>query len=161
GLTLAIAQGFLLLSSVAWGRSRPAEDSLSRAERIRQAEVVIVRGSADHMEQVMGKANMKFVVVDPSEMPQIELHGQQVLMVNCTGEMSDAARERVRRFVTAGGLLYTTDHAVHFLIERIFPGFIKYAGGGSSEEIFPMEVSGDQGLLRNIGTGGHPRWQLA
>ena len=161
GLALAIAHGCLVLSSVAWGGSESLKAPSSRGERIRQAEVVIVRGSADHMEQVMSKAKMRFVVVDPSELPQIELHGQQVLMVNCTGEMSAAARERVRRFVNAGGLLYTTDHAVHYLIERIFPGFLKYDGVSSSAQIFPMEVSGDQGLLRNIRTTGHPRWQLA
>jgi hypothetical protein len=158
GLALALACCSLLLPHAARGRSLPLA---ARAEQLRQAQVVIVTGSADHMEQVMTRANVKFVLVDPSELPQIELHGQQVLMVNCTGQMSDAARERVRRFVNAGGLLYTTDHAVHFLLESIFPGFIKYEGVTSTAETFPMETSGDQGLLRNIGTAGHPQWQLA
>jgi hypothetical protein len=130
-------------------------------ERLRQAEIVIVRGSADHMEQVMRRTHMKYVVVDPDELPQLPLHGQQVLMVNCTGEMGPAARERVRRFVAAGGLLYTTDHAVHYLIEKIFPGYIKWNGKTSTEEIFPMQVAGDQGLLQKIGSVGHPRWQVA
>jgi hypothetical protein len=161
GLALGIAAGSVVFSHVAWGRSLSQAASPPRAEQLRQAEVVIVRGSADHMEQVMTRANMKFVVVDPSELPQVELHGQQVLMVNCTGEMSAAARERVRRFVNAGGMLYTTDHAVHYLIERVFPGFIKYDGVSSSEGVFPMETSGDQGLLQNIHAGGHARWQLA
>jgi hypothetical protein len=133
----------------------------ARYERLRQAEVVIVRGSADHMEEVMRRAKMKFVVVNPEDLPQLPLHGQQVLMVNCTGEMSPAARERVRRFVTAGGLLYTTDHAVHFLIERIFPGYLKWKGVTSNEEIFPMQTAGEQGLLAKIGGSAHPRWQLA
>jgi hypothetical protein len=130
-------------------------------ERLRQAEVIVVRGSADHMEQVMAKAQLKYVAIDASELPQLPLHGQQVLMVNCTGEMSPEAGERVRRFVNAGGLLYTTDHAVHNLVEKIFPGYIHFKGKTSEEGIFPMEVEGDQGLLKKIGTGGHPRWQLA
>jgi hypothetical protein len=124
--------------------------------------VVVVRGSADHMEHVMQKAQVKYVVVDPEDLPQLPLHGQQVLMVNCTGEMSAAARERVRRFVTAGGFLYTTDHAVHYLVERAFPGYVKWNGKTSQEEIFAMEVGQtDRGLLKKIGNGGHPRWQLA
>ena len=53
----------------------------------------------------MQKAQVKYVVVDPEDLPQLPLDGQQVLMVNGTGEMSAAARERVRRFVTAGGFL--------------------------------------------------------
>jgi hypothetical protein len=134
----------------------------ARLERLRQAEVVIVTGSADHMEQVMRKAQVKFAVVTPDELPDLPLHGQQVLMVNCTGEMSSAARERVRRFVTAGGFLYTTDHAVHYLLEKAFPGFVKFNGKTTNEEIFPMELgNGDRGLLKKIGGSGHPRWQVA
>jgi len=68
----------------------------------------------------------------------------------------------VRRFVSAGGFLYTTDHAVHYLLERAFPGYVKWSGKTSNEEIFAMEVGQtDRGLLKKIGNGGHPRWQLA
>jgi hypothetical protein len=140
----------------------PAFAQVGDLEKLRQAEVVVVRGSADHMEHVMQKAQVKYVVVDPEDLPQLPLHGQQVLMVNCTGEMSAAARERVRRFVMAGGFLYTTDHAVHYLVERAFPGYVKWNGKTSTEEIFTMEVGQtDRGLLKKIGSGGHPRWQLA
>jgi hypothetical protein len=143
--------------------AQPPDAWAVRAEQLRQAEVVIVSGSADHMEQVMQRAQVKFVVVSPDELPQLPLHGQQVLMVNCTGQMSDAARERVRRFVTAGGFLYTTDHAVHYLLEPTFPGILRFNGKTSQEHIFPMEVSStaDRGLLQKIGSNGHPRWQLA
>jgi len=134
-------------------------------ERLRQAEVVVVSGSADHMEQVLRRAQVRFVVVTPAQLPQLPLHGQQILMVNCTGEMSDSARERVRRFVTAGGFLYTTDHAVHHLLERTFPNTVRFNGRTSVEEIFPMEVRGERGLLKHIGGTsagqGHARWQLA
>jgi hypothetical protein len=76
--------------------------------------------------------------------------------------MSAAARERVRRFVTAGGFLYTTDHAVHYLLERAFPGFVKFNGKTTGEEIFAMDLTAtDRGLLKKIGTSGHPRWELA
>ena len=140
----------------------PALAHVGDLERLRQAEVVVVRGSADHMEHVMQKAQVRYVVVDPEDLPSLPLHGQQVLMVNCTGEMSAAARERVRRFVTAGGFLYTTDHAVHYLLERAFPGYVRWNGKTSNEEIFPMELGqADRGLLKKLGSGGHPRWQLA
>jgi hypothetical protein len=136
--------------------------SNERAERVRQAEVVVVSGSADHMEQVLRHAKVKFELVTPDELPDLALHGQQVLMVNCTGEMSAAARERVRRFVMAGGFVYTTDHAVHYLVEKIFPGYIRWNHQTTEESIFPMQVSGERGLLKHIGgAAGHPRWQLA
>jgi hypothetical protein len=129
---------------------------------VEKAEVVIVTGSADHMEQVMRRAGVNFALVAPEDLPDLPLRWQQILMVNCTGQMSPKAMERVRRFVNAGGMLYTTDHAVHYLIEKIFPGTIRFNGQATQEEIFPMETTGDRGLLAKIVTPGHqPRWQLA
>ena len=155
-LTTATVAALVLASAT------PSQARVTDLERLRQAEVVVVRGSADHMEHVMQRAQVRYVVVDPEDLPQLPLHGQQVLMVNCTGEMSTAARERVRRFVTAGGFLYTTDHAVHYLLEPTFPGYVRWNHKTSNEEIFSMEVGQtDRGLLKKLGGNGHPRWQLA
>lgn len=129
---------------------------------VQKAEVVIVTGSADHIEQVMRRAGVNFALVAPDDLPDLPLRWQQILMVNCTGQMSAPARERVRRFVQAGGLLYTTDHAVHYLIEAIFPGTIRFNQRTTQQEIFPMLTQGDRGLVAKIGDLGHqPRWQLA
>lgn len=140
----------------------PSQAATDDLEKLRRAEVVVVAGSADHMEHVMQHAQLRYVVVTPESLPQLPLHGQQVLMVNCTGEMSAAARERVRRFVSAGGFLYTTDHAVHYLLEKTFPGYVRWNNKTTTEEIFSMEVGQtDRGLLKKLGGNGHPRWQLA
>jgi hypothetical protein len=128
---------------------------------VHDAEVIIVTGSADHMEQVMRRAGVKFALLSPEELAQAPLRWQQILMVNCTGEMPPAARERVRRFVNAGGMLYTTDHAVHYLIEQIFPGTIRFNGQRTDEQIYPMQVAGERGLLAKLNDHGEPRWQLA
>lgn len=134
------------------------------AARVAEAKVVVVRGSADHMEQVLSRAHVAYVAVDPSELPELPLNAHQVLMVNCTGDMSAAARERVRRFVAAGGFLYTTDHAVHQLIEPIFPGTIAWTGASTTEQIVPVRLHGnpdDRGLLANLGGEANEHWQLA
>lgn len=138
-----------------------ATESSDRMARIRAAEVVVVRGSADHMEHVLQRAGVTFELAGPEEVAQLPLHGQQVLMVNCTAQLPPEGRERVRRFVRAGGFLYTTDHAVQNLIEPVFPGFLRYTRS-STEEVFPMELVGtDRGLLQHLATDGKPRWQLA
>src|SRR5437763_10653434 len=87
---------------------------------VSSAEVVIVTGSADHMEQVMSRAGVKFALVTPDQLAQTPVRWQQILMINCTAQLSASARERVRRFVNAGGMLYTTDHAVKNLLEPLF-----------------------------------------
>lgn len=133
-------------------------------EDVSNASVVVVRGSADHMEQVLAKAKVKFVAVNPEDLPELPLNAKQVLMVNCTGDMSPQARERVRRFVAAGGFLYTTDHAVRQLIEQIFPNTIAWTGNTTTEEILPVRVSGseeDRGLLSSLGGNAKEFWQTA
>ena len=130
---------------------------------VSHASVVVVRGSADHMEQVLTQAKVNFIAVDPSELPELALNAKQVLMVNCTGDMSPEARERVRRFVAAGGFLYTTDHVVKTLIEPLFPNTIAFAGA-TSEQVFPVQVRGndqDRGLLNSLGGNAKEMWQTA
>lgn len=134
------------------------------ATDVSHARVVVVRGSADHMEQVLANAKVDYVAVSPDELPSLALNGKQVLMVNCTGTMSAEARERVRRFVAAGGFLYTTDHAVRELIEPIFPNTIAYDGKSTTEQLVPVKVRGteeDRGLLSSLGGNAKELWQTA
>jgi hypothetical protein len=76
-----------------------ADVGQARKDEVAKAAVVIVRGSADAMEQVLGRAKVNFVLVDAAELAELPLHSKQVVMVNCTGDMSDPARERLKRFV--------------------------------------------------------------
>ncbi|MBS1151462.1 MAG: hypothetical protein H6Q89_3160 [Myxococcaceae bacterium] len=134
------------------------------ATDVSHAAVVVVRGSADHMDQVLARAKISFVAVSADELPSLALNAKQVLMVNCTGDMSAEARERVRRFVSAGGFLYTTDHAVRQLLEPIFPNTIAWTGTSTTERIVPVKVSGteaDRGLLNSLGGNAKELWQTA
>jgi hypothetical protein len=131
---------------------------------VAQAKVVIVRGSADAMEQVLKRAKVEFVLVTPEEVADLPLHSKQVVMVNCTGTMSAEARARLKRFVTAGGFLYTTDHAVKHVIEEVFPNTIAFTGRSSAQEVFPVKLSGspeDRGLLSALGGNAKEVWQFA
>jgi hypothetical protein len=141
-----------------------AHRKAARHEEVRAATVVVVTGSADHMDQVLRRAKVKFVVVRPEELPELPLNSRQVLMVNCRGVMSQLARDRVRRFVAAGGFLYTTDHAVHELVERAFPGTIAWNRKTTQQEVYPMTVHGEasrRGLLKHLGSDAGERWQVA
>lgn len=141
----------------------PLLSALLAVTDVSHASVVVVRGSADHMEQVLAQAKVRYVAVNPDELPDLALNAKQVLMVNCTGDMSPKAQERVRRFVAAGGFLYTTDHAVKQLIEPLFPNTIAYAGT-TNEQVFPVKLAGkdeDRGLLNSLGGNAKEMWQTA
>lgn len=138
--------------------------SHERQAAVEQAAVVVVRGSADAMEQVLARAKVNFVVVDAAEVAELPLHSKQVVMVNCRGELDEAGRQRLKRFVTAGGFLYTTDHAVAELVEKVFPNTIAWTRGSTSQEIVPVKVHGsdeDRGLLNSLGDNAKELWQVA
>ncbi|MFO0600877.1 MAG: hypothetical protein U0228_36540 [Myxococcaceae bacterium] len=144
----------------------PAFASVShdREAEVAKAAVVVVRGSADAMEQVLARAKVNFVVVTPDELADLPLHSKQVVMVNCRGEMSEEARQRLKRFVTAGGFLYTTDHAVREVVERIFPNTIGWTGNTTQQEVVPVKINGsneDRGLLNALGGNAKEMWQVA
>ena len=126
--------------------------------------MVIVRGSADSMESVLGRAKANFVIVDPAEVAELPLHSKQVVMVNCTGALSDAALARLKRFVTAGGFLYTTDHAVANVVQKLFPNTIAWTGTTTNQEVVPVRIHGtdeDRGLLNSLGGNAKELWQTA
>jgi hypothetical protein len=138
--------------------------ALASPPDVAHASVVVVRGSADHMEQVLAKAGVAFVAVNPEDVAGLALNAKQVLMVNCRGTLSPEAQERVRRFVSAGGFLYTTDHAVGELVQKIFPNTIAWTGGSTNEEVVPVKVRGsdaDRGLLSSLGGNAKEYWQVA
>jgi hypothetical protein len=156
----------LALFSVVTLLAVPAFASVTheREAEVAKAAVVVVRGSADAMEQVLAKAKVNFVVVSPEELADLPLHSKQVVMVNCRGEMGEEARQRLKRFVTAGGFLYTTDHAVKEVIERLFPNTLAWTGTSTTEEIVPVKLSGteeDRGLLNALGGNAKELWQVA
>lgn len=153
-----------LLLALAVLLAAPAAFAKPSADEVRHASVVVVSGSADHMDQVLKRAGVSYVVVSPGDLPELPLHSRQVLMVNCRGDMSQASRERVRRFVAAGGFLYTTDHAVKELIQSTFPNTLAFNGTTTDEADFPLQLRGDEksrGLLKHLGDKSSQRWQLA
>jgi hypothetical protein len=155
-------RSFLLALVVLLGA--PAALAKPHADEVRHASVVVVSGSADHMDQVLKRAGVSYVVVNPQDLPELPLHSRQVLMVNCRGDMSQASRERVRRFVAAGGFLYTTDHAVKELIQSTFPNTLAFNGTTTEEGDFPLQLRGEEksrGLLKHLGDQSSRRWQLA
>src|SRR5207237_10666599 len=68
--------------------------------------VVVVRGSMDHIEQVLAAARIEHTVINPGEVAGYPLKSNMIVMVNCPGVMPDAGAQRIERFVRADWLLY-------------------------------------------------------
>lgn len=118
--------------------ARPEDLAILRA--VTGKQVVVVQGSMDRIEQVLTAAKIEHSTIAPSEVAKADLVADQILMVNCPGNMPLAGVRRIRKFVAAGGLLYTTDWALKNVIERGFPGTIAHNGKSTGNHVTEVHV---------------------
>lgn len=139
----------------------PADLALLKA--VRGKDIVVVRGSMDHIEQVLAAARIRHTVINPNQVAATDLTADQVLMVNCPGTMPGAGLKRVEKFVRAGGLLYTTDWALLNVVQKAFPKTIAHNGKSTGNHVTPVRVHAKHdNLMSNmlLRKDVEPQWWL-
>ncbi len=129
---------------------------------VEAADIVVVRGEYDHVESVLSALDIKHSVVSPAQVAGLELNARQLLIVDCPGDLSAAGIERVRKFVNAGGYLYTTDWALTRVVQTAFPGFIAFNQRETANDVVEVEVADrDSSLLKHLTLSKeNPKWWL-
>lgn len=125
------------------------------------ADVVVLSGVYDRVQDVLRAAQIKHVVVPPQLLDQMELLSTQTVMLNCPGNVSDAGVKKLRDFVARGGYLVSTDWALR-TVEKAFPGTIGHNGRTTPNDVVSVQVHDDhEPLLRHVQVmKDHPRWWL-
>lgn len=151
-------------SKVLRGRMKTENpEDLAILEAVKGKAIVVVKGSMDHIESVLKAANIRHTLVSPSQVSKLDLNADQILMVNCPGNMPKAGLKRIERFVRAGGMLYTTDWALLNVVQKAFPGTIKHSGGSTGDHVTPVQVMHKHdNLMSNIllRKDAEPQWWL-
>ncbi len=124
--------------------------------------MVVVAGIYDHVESVLGALDVPHLVVQPHELDRLALRPEQLLIVNCPGQISPAAVRRVRAFVEAGGSLFTTDWALKHVIEPAFPGVLAFSRRPTPDDVVRIEVKDRENIyLQGVLDGqDDPQWWL-
>ena len=140
-------------------RKRPSDLKLLRQAGV--ADIVVVRGGYDRVQDVLKALKVEHVVVPPRLVASLPLMSTQTLMINCPGRLSRAGVKKVKRFVKTGGFLVTTDWAID-LLPRAFPGYVKRGRKNTSNDVVKVQIHDDDApLLKNIkGMNENPRWWL-
>lgn len=114
------------------------------------------------MDLVLDALALPFVRVAPEQLGSLGLRPEQLLVVNCPGQVSREAVTNVRDFVEAGGSLFSTDWALRHLVEPAFPGTIAYNDRPTRDDVVRIEVAeADNPFLRGvIDPGEDPLWWL-
>ena len=141
---------------------RDAPERARTLDDVRASDVVVVAGCYDHVESVLGALEVPHVLVQPGQVDGLDLRPEQLLVVNCPGQVSAAAIVRIRRFVEAGGSLFTTDWALKHVIEPAFPGVLAFSKRPTPDDVVRIEVNDrDNIYLQGVLDGqDDPQWWL-
>ena len=138
-------------------------EALKALDKLSDKDIIVIAGSMDHIEQILAAAGMKYALIPPERVAALDLNADQIVMVNCPGNMPEEGVKRLERFVRAGGLLYTTDWALKNVIERAFPEMIKHNGHSTGDHVTPVNIKQiHHNLMSDIllRAGDQPQWWL-
>lgn len=141
---------------------RDAPERARALDAVEQSDVVVVTGQYDHVESVLSALEVPHMVVSVAELDRLRLRPEQLLIVNCPGQISPVAVTRVRTFVEAGGSLFTTDWALKHVIEPAFPGVLAFRRTPTADDVVRIEVRDrDNIYLQGVLDGrDDPQWWL-
>lgn len=138
---------------------------------LRTDDILVVRGSFDHMQHTLEELGLPFTMKSPYDLPGYALTRHKVVFWNCGENLlrpheQERVLKSVREFVQGGGYLFTTDWALTNLVMPAFPGYLRTRGRLSPlpelvVDIVPTPAAGSHRLLDGVFTAGErPRWWL-
>ncbi|MBN2114389.1 MAG: hypothetical protein JW785_09710 [Acidimicrobiia bacterium] len=142
--------------------AREMPDVHELLERVAASDIVVVRGQYDHVEWVLESLGLPHLAVDPQRLAEVALRPEQLLVINCPGQVGAAAVAQVRRFVTAGGSLFTTDWALRHVLEPAFPGAVAYNQRPTADAVVRVQAAAHNNpFLKGVMDGADdPIWWL-
>jgi len=136
--------------------------ALSELQDIKKADVIVVMGQYDHIEQVLTLAGTPFTLIMPQHLDVAELRPDQIVFINCPGQIGPKGLRKLTAFVSSGGFLFTTDWALKHVLEPAFPGFVEFNQKKTADEVVRVEIldAADPFLKSLLGPNDDPQWWL-
>ena len=144
------------------GLRRDAPERAAVLDTVVESDVIVVSGIYDHVEDVLDALDVRHTLVAPPDLDRLTLRPEQLLVINCPGQVSPRAVSRVRAFVEAGGSLFTTDWALRHVVEAAFPGVLAFNERPTGDDVVRVEVRDpDDVYVKGVMDGrDDPQWWL-
>lgn len=139
-----------------------APENAEALNAVEASDIVVVRGTYDHVELVLEALELPHQTVHPEDLWRLTLRPEQLLVVNCPGRVDARSIVQIREFVADGGSLFTTDWALRHVIEPAFPGVLAYNERPTADAVVRVEVvDAENRFLKGVmGPGDDPQWWL-
>ena len=127
-----------------------------------ESDLVVVGGCYDHVERVLSALEVPFKKVSDQQLSDLKLNPEQLLIINCPGNLSEFSLRQVAKFVESGGTLFTTDWALRNVIEQAFPGVIEYNDTPTGDDVVRIQLLDSQSpyLQGVLDVDDDPQWWL-
>ena len=80
-------------------------------------------------------------VIKPNDVLKTDLNQYDLILVGCPGEqIPTIAHSKIKDYVLNGGWILTTDWAIHHIIQKIFPGFIRWNGIKTADAVVACQI---------------------
>ncbi|MEA2435225.1 MAG: hypothetical protein QOG54_2682 [Actinomycetota bacterium] len=137
------------------------EDAQALAD-VQASDIVVVAGTYDHVEKVLGALEMPHTRIGPDDFAGVRLRPDQLLVVNCPGNLPPRAIPGIADFVAQGGSLFTTDWALKHVIEPAFPGTISFNRRPTADDVVRVEIADhDNPFIKGVlDDNDDPQWWL-
>ncbi|MEC8971089.1 MAG: hypothetical protein VX808_08075, partial [Actinomycetota bacterium] len=124
--------------------------------------IVVVEGRYDHVEFVLGALDLPYQAIKAGHLGRVHLRPEQLLVINCPGQLTAPEIVRVRDFVATGGTLFSTDWALRNVLEPAFPGFVEFNEHPTHDDVVRIDIieSDSPYLTGVLDSDDDPQWWL-
>ena len=116
-------------------RNRIYGDSIKKdkgIEILQKARILVIAGAWDKVEVVLDHLNIDHTLLRAQQLKKAGLNPNQIVLINCEGNIDKDTRARLRWFTNVGGYVMTTDWALTKAVRVSFPGYIEQASRSST-----------------------------
>ena len=130
-----------------------------KASAVPSSAVVVVKGEWDNSSKTLDKMQIPHKRIGSGEIPRYDFSSTKVVIVDCSGQMTRAACQRLRDFVARGGYVLGTDWALDNFLSNTFNDYVRWNKGTNRGKIYDATVrDADPVLFNHAVTNAH--WKL-
>ena len=142
--------------------TREAPMNAEALDAIEASDIVVVEGCYDHVELVLGALELPYQTIQAGHLHRVHLRPDQLLVINCPGQLPAPEIVQVRDFVAAGGTLFSTDWALRNVLEPAFPGLVEFNERPTHDDVVRIDIieSDSPYLMGVLDADDDPQWWL-
>ncbi|HEU4395170.1 MAG TPA: HEAT repeat domain-containing protein, partial [Planctomycetota bacterium] len=109
-------------------------------EVLQRARILVVEGAWDKVQIVLKHLQIPHTLLRAQQLKDAGLNPNQVVLVNCEGNLDEDSVQRLQWMVNTGGYVMATDWALAKAVRACFPGYAdQFAGANTGNDVVVVE----------------------